>query len=68
MTEPDSTALDTTIFMPPGDLGAAFVKMFLTFIALVILLLVSYWFLRCLVQNRLQKGVEIRRSKCLKKG
>lgn len=43
--------------MPPGDLGAAFVKMFLSLIALVILLFVSYWFLRRIVQNRLQKGV-----------
>lgn len=45
------------IQMPSGDLGAAFAKMFLTLIALVILLFLSYWFLRRLIQNRLQKGV-----------
>lgn len=42
--------------MPTGDLGAAFAKMFLSLAALVLLLLVSYWFLRRLIQNRLQKG------------
>ena len=45
------------IQMPSGDLGAAFTKMFLTLTALVILLFVSYWFLRRLIQRRLQKGV-----------
>jgi flagellar biogenesis protein FliO len=43
--------------VPPGDLGAAFVKMFICLIALVILLFVSYWFIRRMIQNRLQKGV-----------
>lgn len=42
--------------IPAGDLGAAFTKMFLTLAALVILLLVSYWFLRRLMQNRSQRG------------
>ena len=45
------------IQMPSGDLGAAFTKMFLTLTALVILLFVSYWFLRRLIQRHLQKGV-----------
>ena len=40
----------------PADLGAAFMKMFLTLTALVVLLLVSYWFLRRLIQNRSQRG------------
>ena len=38
----------------PGNLGAAFGKMILSLIAVVVLLLVSYWFLKRLVQNRLQ--------------
>ena len=42
--------------MPAGELGAAFAKMLLTLVALVILLLVSYWFIRKFSQNRLQKG------------
>lgn len=45
------------IQIPTTDLGAAFVKMFLTLIALIALLAISYWFLRRLVQNRLQRGV-----------
>ncbi|PIS02779.1 MAG: hypothetical protein COT85_01740 [Chlamydiae bacterium CG10_big_fil_rev_8_21_14_0_10_42_34] len=43
--------------MPSGDLGAAFGKMILSLIVLVILLFLTFWFLRRLVQNRLQKGV-----------
>lgn len=50
-------AADTMTQMPPGDLGATAMKMFLTLIALVALLFLSYWFLRRLIQNRLQKGV-----------
>lgn len=60
LTALDQTAIDmseTASQIPPGDLGAAFVKMFLSLIVLVILLGVSYWFIRRLVQNRLQKGV-----------
>jgi len=41
-----------------GDLGAAFAKMFLTLIALCLLLFLTYWFLRKLIQNKLQKGAE----------
>jgi flagellar biogenesis protein FliO len=60
LTALDQTAVDvaqTASQMPTGDLGAAFVKMFLCLIVLVVLLFVSYWFLRRLIQNRLQKGV-----------
>lgn len=42
--------------MPPGDLGAAFAKMFLTFVALALLLFATYWFLRKFIQQRNQKG------------
>ena len=41
----------------PSDVGFAFVKMLLTFVVLIVLLLATYWFIRRLVQNRLQKGV-----------
>ncbi|MES2274018.1 MAG: flagellar biosynthetic protein FliO [Chlamydiota bacterium] len=53
--------------MPPGDFGAAFVKMFLTLIALVILLFGTFWFLRRFVQQRLQKGVNHQSIQILEK-
>ena len=37
--------------------GGAIVRMLLTFSAVIALLFVSFWFLRRLIQNRLQKGV-----------
>ena len=40
-----------------GDLGATFFKMLFTFVALIALLFITYWFLRKLIRNRLQKGV-----------
>lgn len=43
--------------MTPPDIGAAFVKMILAFLAIIVLLFGTYWFLRRLIQNRLQKGV-----------
>lgn len=42
--------------LSPGDLGAAFVKMLLTLLALIALLVGSLWLLRRLLQQRLQKG------------
>jgi len=42
--------------MPAGELGAAFAKMFLTLASLVVLLLLTYWFIRKFLQNRLQRG------------
>ncbi|HSX11691.1 MAG TPA: flagellar biosynthetic protein FliO [Chlamydiales bacterium] len=51
-----ATAVESAAQMPPGDLGATAVKMFLSLIVLVALLFISYWFLRRLIQNRLQKG------------
>lgn len=38
--------------LPPGDYGLAFVKMFLTLIALILLMAGSFWFLRRLVKTR----------------
>lgn len=50
------SAVETT--MPAGELGAALGKMLLTLVALVVLLLISYWFVKKILQNRLQKGNE----------
>ncbi len=51
----------------PGDYGSAFVKMFLTLIALILLLIASYWLIRKLVQSRLQRGVGLRAIQILEK-
>lgn len=42
--------------MPPGDYGAAFIKMFVTLFALVALLGISLWFVRRLLRYRLERG------------
>ena len=52
-----TAAESTSQMMPPVDLGTSAIKMFLTLLALIGLLFVSYWFIRRLVQQRLQKGV-----------
>lgn len=57
LTALDQIVTESVSKMPTGDLGAAFAKMFLSLVALVILLFVSYWFIKRLIQNRLQKGV-----------
>lgn len=43
--------------LPPGDFGAAFAKMFITLVVLVALLVLTYLFLKKIIQRRLQKGV-----------
>lgn len=43
--------------LPPVDVGTTLIKMLLSLLALVLLLFGTYWFLRRLIQNRLQKGV-----------
>ncbi|MBX7065689.1 MAG: flagellar biosynthetic protein FliO [Parachlamydiales bacterium] len=53
----DGSILSQQATQMPGDLGATFAKMFITLIVLVALLFITYWFLRRLIQNRLQKGV-----------
>jgi flagellar biogenesis protein FliO len=51
------TALaDTAIQMTPPNLGASAAKMFFVLFGLIALLAITYWFLRRLIQNRLQKG------------
>ena len=43
--------------LPPTDYGAALIKMFLSLIAVVVLLAVTFWFLRRLIRSRLRRGV-----------
>ena len=43
--------------MAPPDIGAALVKMILSFLVVILLLFGTYWFVRKLIQNRLRKGV-----------
>lgn len=40
----------------PGDYGAAFAKMFITLIALILLMAGTFWFLRRLVRTRQLRG------------
>lgn len=54
---PSAFPLSEVPNMPSGDFGAAFAKMFITLIALVALLVLTYFFLRKIIQRRLQKGV-----------
>ncbi len=51
--------IDPAQSAPPGDLGATFAKMMLTFGVLILLLFGTYWFIRRIIQMRLQKGVGI---------
>ena len=43
--------------LPPTDYGAALIKMILSLITIVVLLAVTFWFLRRLIQSRLRRGV-----------
>lgn len=43
--------------IPPTDMGMTLIKMLLTLFALVLLLFGTYWFLRRLIQSRLQRGM-----------
>lgn len=49
--------LDGVTSAPPADLGSTFIKMMLTFGVLILLLFGTYWFIRRLVQMRLQRGI-----------
>lgn len=51
------TLADTTTQIPTGELGATFAKMLLSLVILIALLGATYWFLRRIIQQRLQKGV-----------
>jgi flagellar biogenesis protein FliO len=48
---------ETTPQIPTGELGATFLKMLLSLVILIALLGATYWFLRRIIQQRLQKGV-----------
>ena len=48
---------DASAPLPPTDMGMTLIKMLLTLLALALLLFGSFWFLRRLIQNRLQKGI-----------
>ena len=53
--------------VPPGDYGAALVKMLLTLFAVALLLGVTFWFLRRLIQNKLRRGVGVPSIQILEK-
>ncbi len=53
-----NAAADLPTQMPPSEMGAAFAKMLLSLLILIALLYLSYWVLRRLIQNRLQRGNE----------
>jgi len=57
-----SSLLSSGIETPPlpssVDYGAALIKMFLTMIAIIVLFFLSYYFLRKLLRNRLERGTE----------
>lgn len=57
LTALDGSVISSQMGQMPGDLGATFGKMMISLVILVALLVVTYWFLRRLIQNRLQKGV-----------
>ena len=48
---------ETAAPMPPTDIAATLMKMLISMGALAALLFATYWFLKKLIQNRLQKGV-----------
>ncbi len=51
LTDPETIPSVST-----GDIGATFIKMLLTFTALIFLLFGTYWFIRRLIRFRLEKG------------
>lgn len=51
-----ASALEIPPLPPSADYGSALIKMFLTMIAIIVLFFISYWFLKKLVNHRLQRG------------
>jgi flagellar biogenesis protein FliO len=43
--------------LPPGDFGAAFAKMFLALAVVILLMVLTVWMIKRLIQHRLQRGV-----------
>ena len=50
------TGVETMQQMPAGDYGTSIAKMFISLIVIVVVLYATLWFLRRLIQNRLEKG------------
>jgi flagellar protein FliO/FliZ len=50
------TGVDAVQQMPTGDYGTSIAKMFISLIVIVVVLYATLWFLRRLIQNRLEKG------------
>lgn len=61
------TSVETAQQLPPTDYGAAIFKMFFSLIVVVIVLYGTLWFLRRLVQNRLQRGTGAQSIQVLEK-
>ncbi len=57
LEETAAEVAQTTTQIPAADMGLAFAKMLISLTLIVVLLLVSYWLLKRLIQNRIQKGV-----------
>lgn len=53
----DPSAPSEALTEMSGSFGSALTHMLVTFTAIIALLFVSFWFVRRLVQNRLQKGI-----------
>lgn len=53
----DMDLVDPASAVPQADIGATFIKMMLTFGALIFLLFGTYWFIKRLIRFRLEKGV-----------
>ena len=52
-----SPIAEATAPLPPTDIAATLMKMLICMAALAALIFATYWFLKKLIQNRLQKGV-----------
>lgn len=63
----DPSLLQTSTELQPGDYGTAFIKMFLTLIALIGLFALTVWFLRRLIRQKLERGTGEQRIQVLEK-
>lgn len=62
-----SPSLADSSLLSAGDLRLASLKIFLTFVALVTLLFLTYWFLRYLLRQRLERGTGAQSIQVLEK-
>ena len=64
----DSILPDVTMpELPQSDFSVEFAKMFITFIALILLLAGSFWFVRRLIRSRTERGSDERSIHILEK-